>query len=431
VFLKDGTSLVSYGELARVGDRVVFSMPTTGSTSDPQLHLVNLAADNVDWDRTSRYADAARANQYLTNQAAYDYALLSNDVAQALYDVTETKDPDKRVAIIEKAKTALAAWPASHFNYRLAEVRQMLDMLDEAIADIRAAAGADRFNLNFVSPSTVVAPSEPLLPPPTPKEAIEQVLLAARLAEIPAERTTLLTIVLRGLERDANALPPEWSISTGNAVKAEMAREVEADRSYRLLTTRMLNLAKARTKVADVRGLQRLVDETRARDVALGKRRPESVAAILASLEAELDVARRLQLARDQWALRAEAYRSYRNSMSVSMTRFGRLERFLEDIKLLAGSSPGALATIQRVTGQLQESISAIAPPAELRAVHSLFLSAASLAQNAATIRGEAALAGDIARAWDASAAAAGSLLLTARARTDMVALIQFPQLPQ
>jgi hypothetical protein len=117
--------------------------------------------------------------------------------------------------------------------------------------------------------------------------------------------------------------------------------------------------------------------------------------------------------------------------MSVSMTRFGRLERFLEDIKLLAGSSPGALATIQRVTAQLEESISAVVPPEELRAVHSLFLSAASLAQNAATIRSEAALAGDIARAWDASAAAAGSLLLTARARTDMVALIRFPQLPQ
>ena len=30
VFLNDGTSLVSYGELARVGDRVVFSMPTDG-----------------------------------------------------------------------------------------------------------------------------------------------------------------------------------------------------------------------------------------------------------------------------------------------------------------------------------------------------------------------------------------------------------------
>ena len=31
VFLKDGTSLVSYGEMARVDDRVVFSMPTSAS----------------------------------------------------------------------------------------------------------------------------------------------------------------------------------------------------------------------------------------------------------------------------------------------------------------------------------------------------------------------------------------------------------------
>ena len=28
VFLKDGRSLISYGEVARVGERVVFSMPT-------------------------------------------------------------------------------------------------------------------------------------------------------------------------------------------------------------------------------------------------------------------------------------------------------------------------------------------------------------------------------------------------------------------
>ena len=29
VFLKDGLSLVSYGEFARVNDRIVFSMPTS------------------------------------------------------------------------------------------------------------------------------------------------------------------------------------------------------------------------------------------------------------------------------------------------------------------------------------------------------------------------------------------------------------------
>ena len=51
VFLRDGTALVSYGEFARVADRVVFSMPTD-STPNPPLQLANIPADRVDWERT-------------------------------------------------------------------------------------------------------------------------------------------------------------------------------------------------------------------------------------------------------------------------------------------------------------------------------------------------------------------------------------------
>ena len=61
VFLTDGTSLVSYGEPARVADRVIFSMPTA-TTPNPPLHLVNLPIARVDWDRTNRYATTARAS---------------------------------------------------------------------------------------------------------------------------------------------------------------------------------------------------------------------------------------------------------------------------------------------------------------------------------------------------------------------------------
>ena len=64
VFLTDGTSLVSYGEPARVDDRVVFSMPTE-IAPNPPLHLVNLPADRVDWDRTNRYAATARMTRYV------------------------------------------------------------------------------------------------------------------------------------------------------------------------------------------------------------------------------------------------------------------------------------------------------------------------------------------------------------------------------
>ena len=68
VFLKDGRSLVSYGEVARVGDRVVFSMPT-GVGANPTLRLVDIPADQIDWDRTDRYAVSARSGRYLETQA--------------------------------------------------------------------------------------------------------------------------------------------------------------------------------------------------------------------------------------------------------------------------------------------------------------------------------------------------------------------------
>ena len=43
VFLLDGTTLTSYGEYARVGDRIVFSMPLgTGADGTPRLQLVSL-----------------------------------------------------------------------------------------------------------------------------------------------------------------------------------------------------------------------------------------------------------------------------------------------------------------------------------------------------------------------------------------------------
>src|SRR5687768_16006059 len=57
IFLSDGTSLVSFGEFARVGDRVVFSVPL-GEGSDPRLHLVSIPETTVNWQRTNEYAAA-------------------------------------------------------------------------------------------------------------------------------------------------------------------------------------------------------------------------------------------------------------------------------------------------------------------------------------------------------------------------------------
>src|SRR5437868_3571507 len=57
VFLRDGSTLLSYGEFARVADRIVMSVPLGSSTASPDLHLLSIPADAVDWERTDGYAE--------------------------------------------------------------------------------------------------------------------------------------------------------------------------------------------------------------------------------------------------------------------------------------------------------------------------------------------------------------------------------------
>src|SRR5437762_1960276 len=140
-------------------------------------------------------------------EAADDYAALSNENGAALKDLTLTTHPARRLAIVEAARKDLAEWPQNHYNYRQAEVRQMLGMLDEAIADLRAATGGSRFNLSLATFTDPPGSAEPLLPLPTPQEAIQDVLRAARLVETAAERTSLLSTALIGIERDNAVLP--------------------------------------------------------------------------------------------------------------------------------------------------------------------------------------------------------------------------------
>jgi hypothetical protein len=146
-------------------------------------------------------------------------------------------------------------------------------------------------------------------------------------------------------------------------------------------------------------------------------------------VEVRLDAARRLQLARDRWALRAPEFRQYRLAIKVPLDLFARMAPALEQIKSLAGSSPSSLQILQSAVGQILQQARTIVPPVEFRAVHALFVSAVQLAGNAGQIRREATLAEDIARAWDASSAAAGALMLSARARTDLQSLLRPPEL--
>jgi hypothetical protein len=187
-------------------------------------------------------------------------------------------------------------------------------------------------------------------------------------------------------------------------------------------------LADRGAKTADVRAIEGIIVRIRQRDAELGERRPDVVNGLLAAVGEKLDAARRLQLARDRWAQRAPVLGAYQVAMATPLDLFTRLSPLLQDIKLLAGSSPAALDAIDRLVTRVVTTASVVAPPEEFQPVHALFVSAAQLAQNAAKIRREATMANDMARAWDASSAAAGSLMLITRARGDMQALLRPPQ---
>jgi hypothetical protein len=210
---------------------------------------------------------------------------------------------------------------------------------------------------------------------------------------------------------------------------AALQTEIHLDRSYRSLTARTMALANRRARLADVRGLERLLRGIPQRDAALGAKRPDAVNALVAAVEAKLDVARQLRLARDRWALRAPLLGSYRAAIRVPMDLFAQLKPSLESIKALSGSPPATLTGIQRNVSRILKLASTIAPPDEVATAHALLISAVQLAGSAAQIRREATLAADMPRAWDASSAAAGALMLGAKARADLQTLLRLPQL--
>ena len=61
IFLRDGTTLASYGEYARVNGRVVFSLPLGQVNGQPRLQLVT--STPVRWTGPDRSVSRSRASR--------------------------------------------------------------------------------------------------------------------------------------------------------------------------------------------------------------------------------------------------------------------------------------------------------------------------------------------------------------------------------
>jgi hypothetical protein len=164
------------------------------------------------------------------------------------------------------------------------------------------------------------------------------------------------------------------------------------------------------------------------RDAQLGRRRPEGINALIEQVKVQLDAARRLRLARDRWHERASSFRAYGKGVAPVLSGMQRAQRSLDDIKRLAGSEAAVLVGLADRLAAHAKTLGVLAVPDELKPAHALLTSAVNLAETAVTTRRQAAVSGELQLAWDASSAAAGSMMLLSKAREDMEAAVRLPE---
>lgn len=427
LFLTDGSSVVSYGEYARLGDRVVFSM-VTGSGAEPRLQVATLSTEAIDWARTDQHAASTRYQRYAETRAEEDFQRLSDSVASVLGEVLLTTDRGRAIEVAQQARATLAEWPRQHYGYRQRDVREILAFLDEVISDLRAAAGMTSFDVALVAMAPEVA-LEPMAAMPSPREQIDQVLHVASLTERPSERIALLQTALLMLDEGATAIGTRDAAALRELAEARIQDERAIDAKYSALARRMMDDARRGAERARISDVQRILVRIPREDARLGGRRPEMVRALRSSVQSLLTGARRLRLLQDQWTIRRGLYREYERATGGKLVQLAKLRPELEAIREQDGPEPDELRALQsRLRGGAAQ-LARRHPSRDLESMHNLLVNAWRFAEHAVNGRYQAARVASDATAREASSAAAGALLLLARAEREVSDFLEPPRL--
>jgi hypothetical protein len=428
IFLRDGASFVSYGEFARVGDQVVFSMPVGGPAEQPRLHVISVPAGEVDWPRTDQYSEAARAQRYADTRGEEDFERLSNDVARVLNEVALASDKNAALASAQQARQTLANWPATHYGYRERDVREVVALLDEAISDLRASAGRSDFNLALVA-MPEESGYQPLLGPPSLMEQIDATFRAARLAAHVADRVSLLQETLTLVAEAGTAVAPSEAARLRHLAEDQIHEEAAVDDRYAVLSRRLLTSAANAAGQARIADVERIISQVAKEDKNLGQRRPEVVQALDASLQLQLDNARRLRLLRDRWQIRRTSYRQYQRTINSQLLQLLKIQPSLDAIRRLNGPPATTLVSLRSRLDGGADRLQRMTVPDYLRPTHELLVSAWRFAESAVDIRYDAVSSGNVTIAWQASSSAAGALLMVERVQHEIRALLEPPRL--
>ena len=425
VFLLDGTSIVSYGEFARVGEQVIFSMPVGGSPSDPQLQAISLAASRIDWQKTDHFAASTRYQHYVATRAEADYLQLTEEVASVLSNIAQSTDRPRALALAEQARQILNDWPRTHYGYRQQDVQEIVGVLNAATARLQGGA-AQPFQISLVSITEL--PAEPLAPMPTPREQLEQLLRVAQVSDSPSDRMALLHSA-QSLLTTPGLMSAVDAGRLRRSVEEQIDHENDIDRRYKQLTQDLLARATRAAGNARIADVQRVLDRIPKEDVRLGGQRPDVVQALTVSVQTQLENARRLRLLRDQWKSRLAMFDAYQRSVGSEIAQLVKSRSALESIRKLEGPSPDRLESLHNRLRGGASRLDRLLVPEYLRSTHDLVVGAWRFAETAAAQRLKAVSSGEIGTAWEASSAAAGALMMLSRAQSQLRLLIEPPKL--
>jgi hypothetical protein len=151
------------------------------------------------------------------------------------------------------------------------------------------------------------------------------------------------------------------------------------------------------------------------------------VAGLLAVLDAKIDAARRLRLARDAWVLRAALLKTYWRDVRQGLDRLLGVRLWLTDVRQLAGPSPDALRRLAYDAEVAGHELGKVQAPSEVASAHSALANSCRMAVRAAKTRLDALRSGSMDAAWEASSAAAGALLLLDQAVEDLRRITREP----
>ena len=414
VFLRTGDALPSYGEPAEVGDRVIFTLVMGEPAGRERFQLVDLPAAAIDLDRTRRYTTAVRADHYARGGAEVEYLAVTADVARTLDALAGVSDPTLRLAVAEEARRRLAGWAQRSYGYRATDVHTLFDLFDGVIAELGAAVGAAEFTFDLSS-GAVVPVVEPLLSAPDLRESIRLALVAATAADDGPSRLALLNGASTAVPDGANF----------EDLRRELDRrldlEASAEVAYAALAGEFMSRATAFLERGDADAIGALASELTMRDAALGTVRPRAVARLREALDTVHERASAYRAALDHYALVRADRLAFERRVRPVLNALDGLTPILDAIRAESGPRYARLLSAEARIDELAVVLGRAEPPVGLRDVHATLASAVEMARQASARRRLSIVTDRGALSREASAAAAGSLLLSRQARQTLV----------